>query len=242
MAEHILVVEDEPSIADTIVYALTSDGFQVTAVQTCQAARDAFSSNSFALLVLDVGLPDGSGFELIKTIRQVSQVPVIFLTARSAEVDRVVGLEIGADDYVVKPFSPRELSARVKTILRRAGAALHPAASAEASNTSSTGAKSLTAVGPFTINEEKLLISFSGAPLELSRYEYRILVIFLRSPGRVYSREQLMQLAWEEPEMSLDRTVDAHIKSLRAKIRAVSKDADPIVTHRGFGYSLRDYP
>jgi two-component system catabolic regulation response regulator CreB len=226
MPQHILVVEDEPSIADTIVYALGSEGFQVTSCLTGGAALEKLQESAFDLIVLDVGLPDGNGFELLKQIRKQWNLPVIFLTARSDEVDRVVGLEIGADDYVVKPFSPRELSARVRSILRR-----------------SAGHVPETVVrqyGRFSLDSQKLLICFDGVALELSRYEFKIFAILLGSPGRVYSREQLMQLAWDEPEMSLERTVDAHIKSLRAKLRAVDAEADPIVTHRGFGYSLRE--
>ena len=229
MSQRILVVEDEPSIADTIVYALTSDGFSVTSCLTGGAAMEALQKSAYDLLILDVGLPDGSGFELLKQIRKTSAVPVIFLTARGAEVDRVVGLELGADDYVVKPFSPRELSARAKTILRRAG------------HTRPNEAPPYR-YGKFVLDEQKLTITYLGRTLDLSRYEFRILAILLHAPGRVYSREQLMQIAWEEPEMSLERTVDAHIKSLRAKLRAVSGDEEPIVTHRGYGYSLREAP
>jgi two-component system catabolic regulation response regulator CreB len=139
-------------------------------------------------------------------------------------VDRVVGLELGADDYVVKPFSPRELAARVKAVLRRARGA-------------SSGRPSGNA---FTLDEERLQITYFGKPLDLSRYEYRLLAVLLKRPGRVYSREQLLELVWDEPEASLDRTVDAHVKNLRAKLRDVRPDVDPIATHRGTGYSLKE--
>jgi len=156
-------------------------------------------------------------------LRHQFEVPVIFLTARAAELDRVVGLELGADDYVTKPFSPRELAARIKSVLRRTN---RPA------DTQSGLA--------FHIDEERFQISYFGKPLSLSKYEYRLLSVLIKRPGRVYSRDQLMDQAWESPEASLDRTVDAHIKNIRAKLRAVRPDLDPIATHRGMGYSLKE--
>jgi two-component system catabolic regulation response regulator CreB len=225
----ILLVEDEPSISDTIVYALGSDGFGVTLCTTIAEALEAAKKSEFALGIFDIGLPDGSGFDLLRQLRARTSMPVIFLTARSAEVDRVSGLEMGADDYVVKPFSPRELVARVRTVLRRLERPQAEPGTAAGNNS-----------GPFTHDEKRLSVAYRGTPLTLSRYEYRLLCVLLRSPGRVYSREQLMQLAWEDPEMSLERTVDAHIKSIRAKLRKAGADPDPIVTHRGFGYSLRE--
>jgi two-component system catabolic regulation response regulator CreB len=176
--------------------------------------------------VLDVGLPDIGGFDLCREIRKRFELPILFLTARAGEIDRVVGLEIGADDYVVKPFSPRELAARIKAILRRTSA---PAAAAGPS-----------ASFPFRHDEERRVIAYSGSPLELSRYEYRLLAVLMEKPGRVWSREQLMGKAWDSPESSLDRTVDAHIKSLRTKLREIRPDIDPIRTHRGMGYSLKE--
>ncbi len=226
VAHQILVVEDEPSISDTIVYALSSDGFPVTACSRIAEALEKLQQCAFDLGIFDIGLPDGSGFDLLRTIRKSSDMPVIFLTARSDEIDRVAGLEMGADDYVVKPFSPRELVARVRSVLRRQ----------ERSRTADCD----TSTGIFSHDAERKLISFRSAPLSLSRYEYRLLCVLLRAPGRVYSREQLMQLAWDDPDMSLERTVDAHIKSLRAKLRQIDDSFDPIVTHRGFGYSLRE--
>ncbi len=136
-----------------------------------------------------------------------------------------MGLEIGGDDYVTKPFSPRELVARVRAILRRTGSC----------NTTSD-----TPVPAFTVNESKRVICFFDTELTLSRYEYNLLKVFIRRPGHVFSREQLMNSAWDEPEASMDRTVDAHIKNLRAKLKAVRPDMDPIVTHRGTGYSLKE--
>ena len=220
----ILVVEDEPAIADAIQYALESEGFHCHRLEAGAEVVAVLERQPVALVVLDIGLPDVSGIEVCRRIRQRHDVPVIFLTARGAEVDRVVGLELGADDYVTKPFSPRELAARVKAVLRRTGG---------------RGA-AVPAGGAFQVDEERCSVTYFGTALDLSRYEYRLLCVFVKRPGRVYSREQLMELAWESPESSLDRTVDAHIKNLRAKLRAVRPDLDPISTHRGMGYSLKD--
>jgi len=229
MKKRILVIEDESSIADNIRYGLESEGFEVLWSSTGGEGRRALSGGSFSLIILDVGLPDISGFDLCREIRKTSAIPIIFLTARSEEIDRVVGLEIGADDYIVKPFSIRELMARVKAILRRGepvSQAKKPAKSA--------------AIGPFSVDEMKCRISYHDSPLDLSRYEYRLLKALIERPGRVLSRDQLMDLAWDSPESSLDRTVDAHIKSLRAKMKKVDAEEEPILTHRGMGYSFKD--
>ena len=218
----ILVVEDEPAIADTIQYALESEGFQCHRLEVGAGVVEVLDRQPVALVVLDIGLPDLSGIEVCRRIRQRHDVPIIFLTARADEVDRVVGLELGADDYVTKPFSPRELAARVKAVLRRTGRGGPP-----------PGAT-------FALDEERLQITYFGKPLDLSRYEYRLLAVLLKKPGRVYSRDQLLELVWDEPEASLDRTVDAHVKNLRAKLRDVRPDVDPIATHRGTGYSLKE--
>ncbi|MFO1462871.1 MAG: two-component system response regulator CreB [bacterium] len=229
MKKHILILEDESAIADNIRYALEAEGFATTWLATLSEARGRLAQGDIDLLVLDVGLPDGNGFDFCRELRKTSAVPVIFLTARSGEVDRVVGLEIGADDYMVKPFSPRELAARVKAVFRRGTAAV-PAETPQRLNSSL----------PFTIDPERMKIHYFGTALPLSRYEFRLLRVLIERPGRVLSRDQLMELAWEEPEASLDRTVDAHIKSLRAKMRQVEPGVEPIETHRGLGYSLKE--
>lgn len=234
----ILVVEDEPAIADTITYALRTEGFAPEWHTTAGAAREALAARSFALAVLDIGLPDGSGFDLCRELRARDALPVIFLTARSDEIDRVVGLEIGADDYIVKPFSPRELTARVRAVLRRtlAGAAT-PTTIPGVVPRAATPASGKT-IGPFLIDETRCEIRYHGSTLALTRREYRLLLALLEQPGRVFTRDQLLTRAWDEPEASLDRTVDAHVKTLRAKLRAAHAEQDPIRTHRGFGYSL----
>ena len=228
--QRILVVEDEPAIADTIVYALASDGFDPHWAATGGSALDAARDGGFALAVLDVGLPDINGFELFKQLQQGRALPAIFLTARSTEIDRVVGLELGADDYIAKPFSPRELVARVRTVLRRVQRSTATGASTPA-HASAAG---------FDIDDERKTIRLHGRALDLSRTEYRLLKVLIERPGRVFSRDELMERAWDDPASAFDRTVDAHVKALRAKLRDAAPDDDPIVTHRGLGYSLRE--
>ena len=224
----ILIVEDELAIADSIAYALRTDGFTPVHVSLGQDALDAMraqSASTPALVVLDVGLPDMNGFEVCRQLRQFCNVPVIFLTARSDEIDRIVGLEIGADDYVTKPFSPRELVARIRVVLRRLAppAPVAPSARSELR---------------FTLREQEARIVYCGVPLELTRYEYLLLKTLLEHPGHVLSRARLMDRVWADAPETLDRTVDAHVKSLRAKLRHIDAAADPIQTHRGMGYSL----
>jgi two-component system catabolic regulation response regulator CreB len=220
----VLVVEDERAIADTLVYALRTDGFEPVWKTTGREALAVLAAQPVALVVLDVGLPDMSGFEVCRELRKRHDTPVIFLTARSTEVDKIVGLELGADDYVAKPFSPREVTARVRAVLRR--------------GRSNGGTSKST--GIWAHDAERCRIAYRGKALDLTRNEYRLLAALAAAPGRVFSRDQLMHAAWDDPGAALDRTVDAHIKLLRAKLREVAPDADPIVTHRGMGYSLRE--
>jgi two-component system, OmpR family, catabolic regulation response regulator CreB len=238
----ILIVEDEPAIADTLIYALKTEGFAPEWCATGRAGLAALAAKSFALVVLDVGLPDGSGFDVCKQIRTRLNVPVLFLTARNTELDRVLGLELGGDDYLTKPFSPRELTARVKAILRRTngGGAQPPPATAATQESPPASRVEATASPEFLVDDERCCIRFRGVPLELTRYEYRLLKTLVAKPGRVFSRDQLMNAVWEDPASSLDRTVDAHVKMVRAKLRTIASDSDPIQTHRGLGYSLRD--
>ena len=224
MKSKILIVEDEPAIVDNIQYALETEGFETVSVFSGTPVIPLLAKETVDLIILDIGLPDMNGLELCKEIRKTLSTPIIFLTARTGEIDRVVGLEIGADDYISKPFSPKELSARVKAVLRRTQNLTTPDLSTQV----------------FQVNESKRQISYYGEVLDLSRYEYDILKTFIRRPGHVYSRDQLMDLVWEEPDTSLDRTVDAHIKNIRAKLKAIKPEKDPIVTHRGTGYSLRE--
>lgn len=230
MQAHVLLVEDDKAVADTIVYALSTDGFAVHWASTGEAAREALRAGGIAIVVLDVGLPDVNGFDLCRELRREYSLPILFLTARGEETDRVVGLEIGADDYVTKPFSPRELSARVRAILRRAGA--HNGAKQTAAERQGTL--------PFVVDAARRVVRYFDAPLDLTRTEYELLVALVRSPGRVFTREQLLQMIWSDPGASTDRSVDSHIKALRAKLRAVRPGLDAIVTHRGEGYALSE--
>ena len=220
----ILLVEDEAAIADTVLYALRADGFEAEHCLTGQDALRAASGGRHDLAILDVGLPDIGGFALCRELRRGRDLPVIFLTARDAEADRVLGLELGADDYMVKPFSPRELVARVRALLRRVHAAAAIPHAAQA--------------GAFEHDVEGMRIRYHGHALDLTRYEYGLLAALLARPGAVLSRAQLMDRVWGDALESGDRTVDTHVKTLRAKLRALVPGADPIRTHRGLGYSL----
>jgi len=219
----ILIVEDEPSIRDLILYPLETEGCDPSWCGTGAEALQRLDAGTYDLVILDIGLPDIDGFEICRAIRKRGDTPIVFLTARGDEIDRVVGLEMGGDDYVTKPFSPRELAARVRAILRRCG---------------TTATSDEVAAIPFERDEQRYTIRYFGNVLELSRYEYRLLSALMDSPGRVFTRAQLMDAAWEEPEASMERTVDSHIKTLRAKLHHVREDCDPIRTHRGIGYSL----
>lgn len=215
----ILLVEDEAAIADAVAFALRGDGHEVLHCLTGGEALRAVRAQAFDLALLDVGLPDLNGFALCRELRALRVLPVIFLTAQSAEADRLLGFDLGADDYVAKPFSPRELLARVRVALRRMPGA--PAAAAG-----------------FEHDPEARRIRYRGRLLDLTRYEYGLLAALLARPGAVLSRAQLMDRVWGDAPDSGDRTVDTHIKTLRAKLREVDPAADPIRTHRGLGYSL----
>ena len=216
-------MEDEPAIADNIQYALETEGYETQRLTNGLPVLDLLNDTHIDLMILDIGLPDINGFELCRKIRKIHLLPIIFLTARSDEIDRVVGLEIGGDDYVTKPFSPRELSARVKAILRR----VRP----------QTGS---VTPAVFELDEKRRLIKFCGEPLILSRYEYRLLKTLIKRPGQVFSREKLMELVWDAPESSMDRTVDAHIKNIRNKLKTINPRIETIITHRGIGYALKE--
>jgi len=218
---HILIVEDEAAIADTLVYALQGEGFTTSWLTLGQAAVEHQRATPADLIILDIGLPDISGFETCRQLRRFTEVPVMFLSARDGEIDRVVGLEIGADDYVVKPFSPREVTARVRAILKRMTprADSHPVSER------------------FLISTERKQISYRGQALSLTRHEFRLLQSLLEHPERVFSREQLLNAMGVSSDAGYERNIDSHIKSVRAKLRLIAADAEPIQTHRGLGYS-----
>ena len=233
----ILIVEDESGIADTLQYALRTEGFEPVWVATGEAAIALVRVQAPALVILDVGLPDASGFEVFKQLRSFSELPVMFLTARSDEIDRVVGLELGADDYVAKPFSPRELVARVRTILRRSARST-AAAKDDANNAANASANQSTA--PLAVDDGRRQIRYYGELLELSRYEYGLLKTLASRPGHVFTRDGLLERVWDDPGESFDRTVDAHVKTLRAKLKRIAPNLEPIRTLRGSGYALAE--
>ncbi len=220
---NILIVEDEKAIADTLVFSLSAEHFQPTWVSSGQAAIEHCQRTPVDCVLLDVGLPDINGFDVLKQLRQFTDVPILFLTARSEEIDRILGLEMGADDYITKPFSPREVVTRVKVVLRRAT----PITLSVQQSSS-----------PFSIDEEQAMISLTDSPLHLTRAEYLLLKTLLTQPKRVFSRAILITAVWDENHPSDERAIDTHIKSLRAKLRAVDSSTDYIHTHRGLGYSL----
>jgi len=223
----VLLIEDEPAIADTVLYALQTEGFTPHHELTGQTGIDWLREhqNSCDLLVLDIGLPDILGFDVCRQVREFSQIPVLFLTARDSEIDQVLGLELGADDYVTKPFSPRAVVARIRAILRR---------SAITENTPPCSQP------PFLHHDQPAMaIQCLGKPLNLTAHEYKLLALLLGQPGRTFTRDQILMQAWEDPGSATDRTIDAHIKTLRAKIRlAAPEHEDPIQTRRGLGYCL----
>ncbi len=217
----ILLIEDEPGIQETIQISLESEGFSVLVTSTGKEGMNQVS-NDISLIILDIGLPDQNGFEVLKEIRKSFQIPVIFLTARNTEIDKVLGLEIGADDYIVKPFSPRELLARVRAILRRT----NPIQSLDDHK--------------LRISLDKKLVYFNGQTLNLSPYEYKTMELFFKWPGRIFTREEIMDNVWTEPEDSFDRAVDTVIKNIRARFKEMDPNFDPIETRRGQGYGLKE--
>lgn len=221
----VLIAEDETAIADAVLYALRSEGIEADHCLLAREVAPRVRAGGVDVVVLDVGLPDASGFDVCRELRGFSDVPVIFLTARNDEIDRVLGLELGADDYVTKPFSPRELVARVRARLRRAVA---PKADAGAWRER----------GAFAVDRDGHRIRFRDQLLDLTRYEYALLDALLQRPGAILSRAQLMDRGWDSDADSADRTVDTHVKTLRAKLRAAGADPDPIRTHRGLGYAI----
>lgn len=224
----ILLVEDEPAIADTLIYALKSECHEVNHVMTGGEALETEENFPHDLAILDIGLPDMTGFDLCRKLRERRPIPILFLTARDGELDRVLGLEIGGDDYVAKPFSPREVAARVKAILRRTGSMVE--------NDNATTADSSEGL---VIDANAKRVICGGTVLDLTAHEFRLASILIRQPGRVFSREQLLERAWEDPGAVSDRTVDAHVKSLRSKLNAAREGAGEMIeTRRGLGYSF----
>lgn len=219
----ILIAEDETAIAHAVLFALRAEGWQAEHVLLGGEVLPRLGRGGIDLLILDVGLPDQSGFDVCRQLRHAHELPVIFLTARDGEVDRVLGLELGADDYVAKPFSPRELVARVRARLRRVA---------------TTVPAGWRVHGRFGIDEAGHRVKFDEVVLDLTRYEYGLLLALLARPGAVLTRAQLMDRVWEDAPESGDRTVDTHVKTVRAKLRDIAPASDPIRTVRGIGYAV----
>ncbi|WP_112608834.1 response regulator (plasmid) [Rhizobium sp. WW22] len=226
MAPRILVADDEPNIRDVICFALDRAGMKTTTARNGTEAMMAFHKGGLDLIVLDVGMPDMDGLEVCRRIRKASNLPILFLSARDEEIDRILGLEIGGDDYVTKPFSPRELVARVRTILKRSGHGSEP----DATNGS-------VSAGSLRLNRGSRTASFADVPLTLTALEFSILETLLSRPEIVFSRDQLMEAAYGADMQVADRTIDSHIRNLRAKLSAVGGKGI-IATVHGVGFKL----
>lgn len=230
MPATLLLVEDEPAIAEPLIYALQREQFTVVHCLNGQQALQQASEKRFDLFILDVGLPDQTGFTLCRALQAIRPTPVLFLTARNEETDRIVGLELGAEDYVGKPFSPRELLLRINVILRRHAVAAGDDMDKDKDKNSASAFRHDAAAAQIHYRQHKLV---------LTRSEYLLLATLLAQPERVFSREQLLNALGPQSEDSTDRVIDTLIKQLRAKLRAIDPGTDPITTHRGFGYSLQ---
>lgn len=225
----VLVVDDEARILEVVQYALEREGYRVSSVDDGSKAVDALARGAFDLVVLDVMLPGLDGLEVCRRVRATSKVPILFLSARSDEIDRVLGLELGGDDYLVKPFSPRELVARVKAVLRRA----------EASGAEPEPKRRKLTHGRITIDPERHEVAWGTALVDLTPTEFGLLSALLERPGVVLSRSQLMQRAYSYDNLVTERTIDTHVRRIRAKFRALGAD-DPIATVHGVGYKAVD--
>ncbi|MCP3473017.1 response regulator transcription factor [Bradyrhizobium sp. CCGUVB1N3] len=227
MAHRILIVDDEGHIREVIRVALKKAGMDVIEARDGKEALSRFAADGPDLIVLDIGMPEFDGLEVCREVRKSSDVPILFLSARDEEIDRVLGLEIGGDDYVTKPFSPRELVARVNVILRRLG---------PRNGDAKTGSAALSQ-GGLLVDPEQHVASFAGVPLKLTAIEFGILRAFLTRPTSVFNREQLMRAAYQLNIQVSDRTIDSHIRNIRAKLAAQSCDS-VIETIHGVGFKL----
>ena len=225
MAHSILVVDDDPHIRDVVRFAFEKTGMAISIAQDGKEALRQFDRNVHDLIVLDIGMPEMDGLEVCRQIRKTSDTPILFLSARDEEIDRVLGLEIGGDDYVTKPFSPRELMARVKAHLRRGDEVVTQEASPD-----------LLRLGPFTLDRAAHRLSLRDQELALTSTEFRLLEFFLTHPGRAYSREQLLEEVWGQQHYVSPRTVDVHVRRLRERIEEQADAPQYLATVRGFGY------
>ena len=219
--KHVLIVEDEKKLADILIAYLNKEQFRVTHYESGSGVSDWIKNNQPNIILLDLMLPDVNGKDLCKEIRQFSTVPIIMVTAMIDEIDRLIGLELGADDYVCKPFSPKEVVARVKAVLRRSEGDFNQGEIYDA----------------FEVNDETYSIKLHGDRLDLTPVEFRLLKMFIQSPGRVFNRDQILDNIFEDGRIVLDRTVDTHVKNLRHKIKTASPEHDYVRSVYGIGYS-----
>ncbi|NUO97178.1 MAG: response regulator transcription factor [Nonomuraea sp.] len=222
----VLVVEDEESFSDALSYMLRKEGFEVSVAATGPEALDTFDRNGADLVLLDLMLPGLPGTEVCRSLRQRSKVPVIMLTAKDSEIDKVVGLELGADDYVTKPFSSRELVARIRAVLRRQGDVPEELETA------------VLAVGPVRMDVDRHVVAVRGEQVQLPLKEFELLEVLLRNAGRVLTRGQLIDRVWGADYVGDTKTLDVHVKRLRAKIEADPSNPRCILTVRGLGYKF----
>jgi two-component system response regulator BaeR len=220
--KHVLIVEDEKKLADVLIAYLNQNQFKVTHFESGSDVVDWVKTNQPNIILLDLMLPDVNGKDLCKEIRQFSMVPIIMVTAMIDEIDRLIGLELGADDYVCKPFSPKEVVARVKAVLRRSEGGLNHGEVYDA----------------FEVNDQTYTIKLHRDRLDLTPVEFRLLKMFLQSPGRVFNRDQILNNIFEDGRIVLDRTVDTHVKNLRHKLKTASPEHDYIRSVYGIGYSF----
>lgn len=225
----VLIIDDEESLQDLLQHALERDGYRVVVAGTCADGLAAFAREAPDAILLDVMLPDGSGHDVCREIRTTSTVPIIMLTALDDEVDKVVGLELGADDYITKPFGMRELRSRVKAILRRA------AMTAPAGGDDPPVGELLEVAG-VVVDRGRHVTEVDGRGVDLTYVEFEILSTLMASPGRVYSRNQLLEAVWGSSDFREPRTVDVHVRHLREKIEADAAAPTRILTVRGVGY------
>ncbi len=225
----VLIVEDEPSLAEPLAFLLRKEGFEVDISEDGPSALDHFETVGADIVLLDLMLPGMSGTEVCKQLRQKSSVPVIMVTARDSEIDKVVGLEIGADDYVTKPYSARELIARIRAVLRRGG---------EADETEELDA--VLAAGPVRMDVERHVVTVGGDEVTMPLKEFELLEFLLRNAGRVLTRQQLIERVWGADYVGDTKTLDVHVKRLRAKVEQDPGKPKHLVTVRGLGYKIED--
>ena len=224
MKKTVLIVEDEKKLANILIEYLNKDGFQTKHISTGSQVIPWVRKHDPNLILLDLMLPEMNGKEICQEIRTFSSLPIIMVTAMVEEIDRLIGLELGADDYICKPFSPKEVTARVKAVLRRSNPDY-------IKNSQSSG---------FQVNPDQYSITLSGQKLDLTPVEFRLLSMFIEYPNRVNNRDQILNKVFDDGRIVLDRTVDTHIKNLRQKLKAINPESDYIRSIYGIGYSFEN--